>query len=132
MGIGKKLLDIIYPEEEDDEEIVELTSEDARQVGYEKPKRPSVTTAGNAKMVLFEPRSFDEAQEIARHLVDGRACIVNFHRIKKDYAQRIIDFLSGVVYSLKGSINKIDVNVYLCSPRNSDVAGEIDLDNPDL
>ena len=129
MGIGKKILDIIAPEEE--EEVFEVTSEDAKKMGYEKPKGANINVA-NAKLVMFEPRSYDDAQEIAKHLVEGRACIVNFHRIKKEYAQRIIDFLSGVIYAINGSINKSDVNSYLCSPNSLGVAGEIDLDSSDL
>ncbi len=129
MSIGKKILDMIAPEEE--ETLFEVSKEDAKRMGYEKAKGTNPSFA-NAKLVMFEPRSYDDAQEIAKHLVEGRACIVNFHRIKKEFAQRIIDFLSGVIYAINGSINKSDVNSYLCSPHSLGVVGEIDLDSSDI
>ena len=51
-------------------------------------------------MVLFEPRSFEESEEVARYLKEKRAAVVNLHRLQRDYAQRTIDFLTGVVFAL--------------------------------
>jgi cell division inhibitor SepF len=82
-------------------------------------------------MVLFEPRSFEEAEEIARHLKQRRACVVNLHRLQRDYAQRTIDFLTGVVFALDGTIQKIGHNVILCTPQSVVVNGEISLDSED-
>jgi len=79
-------------------------------------------------MVLFEPRSFDEAEEVARHLKERRAAVVNLHRLPRDYAQRTIDFLTGVVFALDGSIQKIGHNVILCTPKSIGVHGKISLD----
>ena len=44
-----------------------------------------------------------------------------------DYRQRIIDFLSGVVYGVNGSIKMIGDNVILCAPRTMPVSGDISL-----
>ncbi len=82
-------------------------------------------------MVLFEPRSFEEAEEIARHLKSRRAAVVNLHRLQRDYAQRTIDFLTGVVFALDGTIQKIGHNVILCTPKNVGVDGAISLDSDD-
>ena len=82
-------------------------------------------------MVLFEPRSFEEAEEIASHLKQRRAAVVNLHRLSRDYAQRTIDFLAGSVFALDGKIQKIGQNVILCSPRSIGVDGEISLDSGD-
>jgi len=82
-------------------------------------------------MVLFEPRSFEEAEEIGRHLKQRRACVVNLHRLQRDYAQRTIDFLTGVVFALDGTIQKIGHNVILCAPKSVSVDGVISLDSDD-
>ena len=79
-------------------------------------------------MVLFEPRSFDEAEEIARHLKVRRACVVNLHRLQRDYAQRTIDFLTGVVFALDGTIQKIAHNTILLTPSTVGVEGVISLE----
>jgi cell division inhibitor SepF len=76
-------------------------------------------------MVLFEPRSFDEAEDIARYLKNQKAAVVNLHRLNRDYAQRSIDFLTGVIFALDGSIQKIGHNVILCTPKSIGVHGKI-------
>ncbi|MFV0255502.1 MAG: cell division protein SepF [Erysipelotrichaceae bacterium] len=124
MSIFKNLIDKVAPYEDDDDEF-EVENNDSGS--YEKPKSNRKIVDAKAKIVLFEPRTFDEAEEIARHLIEGRACFVNFHRLSKEYSQRTIDFLSGVVYAQNGSLERIDANVYLCSPSSLKVAGEIDL-----
>lgn len=109
---------------------VELTEEEARAISdYEEAKNKGVSKVNtNTKMVLFEPRSFDEAEEVARHLKERRAAVVNLHRLQREYAQRTIDFLTGVVFALDGSIQKIGHNVILCTPASIGVHGEISLD----
>ncbi|WP_423364516.1 cell division protein SepF [Mycoplasma sp. P36-A1] len=83
------------------------------------------TTGKGAQMVVFEPRSYSESQGIADHLKSKRGCIINLHRVSKDQAKRIIDFLSGVVYAIEGEVQKIGPNVFLCTPNNFAVHGEI-------
>lgn len=79
----------------------------------------------SSQMIVFEPRSYAESQGIADHLKSGRGCIINLHRVSKDQAKRIIDFLSGVVYAIEGEVQKIGTNVFLCTPSNFGVYGEI-------
>jgi len=78
-----------------------------------------------SQMVVFEPRAYSESQGIADHLKGGRGCIINLHRVNKDQAKRIIDFLSGVVYAIEGDVQKIGPNVFLTTPSNFGVYGEI-------
>lgn len=98
---------------------------------YETPTTSVSSTPSNASMVLFEPRSFEEAEEIAKHLKQKRASVVNLHRLPRDYAQRTIDFLTGVVFALDGTIQKIGHNVILCTPKDVNVAGDISLESDD-
>lgn len=79
------------------------------------------------KMVLFEPRSFGEAEVVGSRLKEGRAVVVNLHKLDREYAQRTIDFLSGVVFALDGNVQKIGQNVILCYPSDIGVAGSINL-----
>ncbi len=80
--------------------------------------------AGN-KMILHEPRAFSEAQGIADHLKNRNTVIVNLKRVTSDQAKRIIDFLSGCIYSIGGSMQKIGVGIYVCTPKNVNVQGKI-------
>ncbi|MBS4172440.1 cell division protein SepF [Bacillus sp. FJAT-49736] len=78
-----------------------------------------------SKVVLIEPRVYAEAQEIADHLKNNRSVVVNLQRIQHDQAKRIIDFLSGTVYAIGGDIQRIGSNIFLCTPDNVEVSGNI-------
>ncbi len=119
-----------------DEEEIEMTQEEAAAVfnQYEQPvakKKVSQQVSGETNMVLFEPRSFEEAEEVARHLKMKRAAVLNLHRLQRDHAQRTIDFLTGVVFTLDGTIQKIGANVFICTPASIKVDGEINLESDD-
>jgi cell division inhibitor SepF len=79
----------------------------------------------SSKMIIVEPRVYAEAQEIADHLKNRRAIVVNLQRIQHDQAKRIVDFLSGTTYALGGDIQRIGSNIFLCTPDNVEVAGNI-------
>lgn len=77
------------------------------------------------KMILLEPRAFSESQQIADHLKNRNSVVVNLKRVTSDQAKRIIDFLSGVIYAIGGSMQKIGVGIYLVAPKNVNVQGKI-------
>lgn len=78
-----------------------------------------------SKVVLCEPRNYDEAQEIADNVVNRRAVVINLQRVDHQQAKRIVDFLSGTVYAVNGDIQKLGAQTFLCSPDNVDVSGTI-------
>ena len=140
MGFMDKVKDFVAPIEDEDEgyeaqpvETVRIETEAEPHNRYERPKARtnSATLNAKTKMVLFEPRSFGEAEEVGQRLKEGRAVVVNLHKLDRDYAQRTIDFLTGVVFALDGKIQKIGQNVILCSPAEIGVQGSISLGNPD-
>ncbi|PTI46879.1 cell division protein SepF [Staphylococcus succinus] len=79
----------------------------------------------SSKMCLFEPRVFSDTQDIADELKNRRATLVNLQRIDKVSAKRIIDFLSGTVYAIGGDIQRVGSDIFLCTPDNVEVAGNI-------
>lgn len=79
----------------------------------------------SSKVVLCEPKSYDEAQDIADNLLNKRTVIVNLQRVDSHQAKRIIDFLSGTVYAVNGDIQKLGLETFLCAPENVDVSGAI-------
>ncbi|MEC1179434.1 cell division protein SepF [Metasolibacillus meyeri] len=85
----------------------------------------AAASSKGSKVILIEPRVYAEAQDIAEHLKNKRATIVNLQRIDIDQGRRIIDFLSGTVYALGGDIQRVGVDIFLCTPDNVEVAGEI-------
>lgn len=85
----------------------------------------SAMSSKGSKVVLVEPRIYAEAQDIAENLKNKRATIVNLQRIDREQGVRIIDFLSGTVYALGGDIQRIGKDIFLCTPDNIEVSGEI-------
>lgn len=84
--------------------------------------------SGN-KMILMEPRAYSESQQIADHLKNRNSVVVNFKRVTSAQAKRIIDFLTGCVYSIGGTMQKIGAGIYLCTPKNVNIQGKITDEN---
>lgn len=130
MKLRDTISKFIAPMDEEEVVMYEDDSEIEAISEYERPKSKAVSKLNTeAKMVLFEPRSYDEANEIAKRIKEQRAVVVNLHKLTREYAQRTIDFLSGVIYALDGTIEKIGTNVILCTPKTMRVAGKISGEN---
>ncbi len=96
---------------------------------YDLKAEDALTEEGGAKMILLEPRAYSEAQQIADHLKKRNTVVVNLKRVTSDQAKRIMDFLSGTIYAIKGNIQKIGSGIFLCTPNNINVQGKITDDN---
>lgn len=96
---------------------------------YYDIKSTEIIEEGGSKMILLEPRAYSEAQQIADHLKKRNTVVVNLKRVTADQAKRIMDFLSGTIYAIKGNIQKIGSGIFLCTPNNIDVQGKITDEN---
>lgn len=108
--------------EEEEEFIPQSHKRDKNVVSLSALQQPS------SKVVLCEPQSYDEAQEIADNLLNKRSVVINLQRVDAQQAKRIVDFLSGTVYAIKGDIQKLGVSTFLCTPENVEVTGEISVE----
>ena len=116
------LKNIFTPETEEIEEFVGSEDEFYTEEGSKKSSSKDVTSS---KMILLEPRAYSESQQIADHLKNRNSVVVNLKRVTSDQAKRIIDFLSGCIYSIGGKMQKIGVGIYLCTPKNVNIQGKI-------
>ena len=82
----------------------------------------NVVAAYRMNVVVIEPQSFDDAQQVAVNLQKKKPVVLNFEKTEKSVANRIIDFISGTTYALNGDIKKISNNVILCAPSNVNVS----------
>ena len=73
---------------------------------------------------IMKPTRFDDSQDICDMLVNERATVVNLEGIDLALAQRIMDFISGAVYSLNGKIHQISNLIFIISPENVDISGD--------
>ena len=107
--------------ESEDEDDVRLSGTEDEYYDSEA----NVVENSNNKMILLEPRAYSESQQIADHLKNRNSVVVNLKRVTSDQAKRIIDFLSGCIYAIGGTMQKIGVGIYLCTPKNVNVQGKI-------
>ena len=82
----------------------------------------NVVAAYRMNVIVIEPQSFDDAQQVAVNLQKKKPVVLNFEKTEKSVANRIIDFISGTTYALNGDIKKISNNVILCAPSNVNVS----------
>lgn len=136
MGVMTKLMGYLglsgddgYEEElEEKQSNIRDESDEDHAVQQKKFKNNVVSlqhSKEQVKMVLVEPRAYDEVQDIADHLRARRPVIINLQRVGPEQAKRIIDFLSGTVYAINGDIQKVGINIFMCAPDNITVQGNI-------
>ncbi len=83
-------------------------------------------SSGKQEVVLFHAKSFDDAARAADELRRKKAVILNMENVDKALTRRVVDFLSGSVYALDGSVKKIAQSTYLFCPHNMDVVGDLE------
>ena len=78
------------------------------------------------KMVVIEPKSFDESPKLVDNLKAKKPVIINLEKLESDTARKIFDFLSGATYALNGNVQKIANNIFVFVPENVDVTSSVD------
>ena len=76
-------------------------------------------------MVISQPTSFEQSEEICGFLKEKKSVIVNLEYVNKDVARRIVDFISGGVYSLDAHIQKVSNAIFLVAPVNYDIESDL-------
>ena len=82
--------------------------------------------SGKQEVVLFHAKTFDDAARAAAELRKRKAVILNMENVDKSLTRRVVDFLSGSVYAMDGSVKKIAQSTYLFCPHNMDVVGDLE------
>lgn len=77
---------------------------------------------GSFELKVVTPMQYDEVSTIADYLLAQKTVFLNVENTPKEIVRRMIDFLSGVAYSIGGNISKVTVTTYIIAPSNVDVA----------
>ena len=86
----------------------------------------NMTTGAKQEVVLFRPANFGETTKAADALRSNKAVVLNLENVDKAMSRRVVDFLSGCVYALSGSVKKIAQSAYIFCPHNMDVVGDLE------
>lgn len=133
MGIFEKIGKVVGIDYEEEDEIIEEYDdyEPARDSAHKSLRtaspqaRPNVVAlpqAKAAKMLIFQPTSFDEVQGMATSLKNRCTVVVNLTSTDAHVGKRILDFMSGTVYALGGGVTKVSDEIIIFTPDNVDVS----------
>ena len=114
----------IYGYNNNTEEIDEEPEEEKSFFGR-KNKIVGMPQTQQVRMVITQPTTFEQSEEICNYLKEKKSVIVNLEYVNKDIARRIVDFISGSVHALDGHIQKISNAIFLVAPINYYIANEI-------
>ena len=136
--VGIEEIDDDFSEEELASAKEEIRREERKSVSSFQPKGVEAVKAGplekrvsiagtNAfKLVVIEPKSFDECPKLVDSLKGRRPVIINLEKIETETAKKIFDFLSGATYALNGNVQKVANNIFIFAPESVDIAANQD------
>lgn len=129
----------VYKTREADQKITSAETSYGRNITQLEDRRTK-PSADKPKVVQFrnssyreelglyvsKPKSFSECQDISDILVGGTAVVINLEDFDDELAQRIMDFVSGTVYAINGTLNTIAKRIYLVSPESVTISGDVE------
>ena len=126
-------MDSAEPEEYEDEDIYDYDNEQEEEEDKKRFGRKNNNKVVNMqqsqpnaiKMVISQPTTFEQSDEICSFLKERKSVIVNLEYVNKDVARRIVDFISGGVYALDGYIQKVSNSIFLVAPSNYEITNEM-------
>src|SRR6185295_14948587 len=77
-----------------------------------------------ARITTLHPRTYNEARTIGEHFREGTPVIMNLTEMVDSDAKRLVDFAAGLIFGLRGSIERVTNKVFLLSPANIEVTAE--------
>lgn len=106
-------------------ELIQEEKDYVAPVSNKKNKVVGMPGVQQVKVIISQPNTFEQSEEICEHLKEKKSIIVNLEYVNKDVARRIIDFISGAVYALDGNIQKISNSIFLVAPFNYEITNEV-------
>ena len=145
MGVFNKFKDLMGFEEYEEEDEMEMEEEDdgterksvdTRQPLTSQPRydnnvvsmqnRTVKALTSKFKLMVIEPKGFDECSKLVDSLKSRKPIIVNLEKLDSDTARKIFDFLGGATYALNGNVQKVANNIFVFAPENVSITAEGD------
>lgn len=114
--------DVIEEYEQEEEDVEQFTS----IANTKSAKIVNLHTSNPMKVVIVEPKKYDEVTAIADHLKQKKAVIVNLENLNDPSLRKsIFEFMNGAVYVLDGGIQKVSKGIFILAPNNVDIDSSI-------
>ncbi|MGI6097663.1 MAG: cell division protein SepF [Dethiobacteria bacterium] len=111
-----------------EEEEGHYKEDDDKELKAFSPKKKNVVSLhamNKFKVVVLKPADYAAVEEAASHLKERCPVVVNLEETDLENARRIIDFLSGTIFALNGSLRKIGAKVFIFLPPNIELDGDL-------
>jgi cell division inhibitor SepF len=93
-------------------------------VMYSVPTDRSADREASYRITTLHPRTYNEARTIGEHFREGVPVIMNLTEMEDADAKRLVDFAAGLIFGLRGNMERVTQKVFLLSPANVDVTAE--------
>jgi cell division inhibitor SepF len=93
-------------------------------VMYSVPMDRSAERETSYRITTLHPRTYNEARTIGEHFREGTPVIMNLTEMEDSDAKRLVDFAAGLIFGLRGNMERVTQKVFLLSPANVDVTAE--------
>ena len=137
-------LGLLEDTERYDEEYYDEYDERAQRSAVDEPARPAPVAniserrrpqpaapapqqsmvAELSRITTLHPRTYNEARTIGENFREGVPVIMNLSEMDDADAKRLVDFAAGLVFAVRGTIERVTNKVFLLSPPNVSVAAE--------
>ena len=112
----------------DDDELDE--EEEPRQRKFTRTAQrskviPITNRNDDANVQIVKPTTFDDARKAAEVIMRDQVVVFDVSGMRdSEEALRVVDFVSGTVYGLRGNIRKINTGIFIAAPRHIDISGD--------
>lgn len=120
-----------YEDYEDENLIDEIEEqEDTKKRRFTRPVStskvvPITSRNEDANVQIIKPATFDEARKASEVLMRDQVVVFDVTGMRdSEEALRVVDFVSGTVYGLRGNIRKINTGIFVAAPRHIDISGD--------
>ena len=109
----------------DDEESARRRPAAVASLADRRPAGATVAPGGElSRITTIHPHTYNEARVIGEHFRGGTPVIMNLTNLDDGDAKRLVDFAAGLVFGLRGTIEKVTSKVFLLSPHKVTVTAE--------
>jgi cell division inhibitor SepF len=88
------------------------------------PVAPAAPAVPSYRITTLHPRTYNEARQIGEHFRGGTPVIMNLSELDDADARRLVDFAAGLIFGLRGTLDRVTAKVFLLSPQNVSVTAE--------
>ena len=120
--IGLDDLEEEYDEELDEE--INKENEFAHPIikrNLKSNKIVNIHTNSNMRLVIHEPRRYDEAPNIVEDLKKRKPTVVNLQNLDSETKRKVFDFINGAIFALEGNIQKVATDIFILAPNNVEI-----------